>query len=129
MNFSILGKLSDFQSTAIYLSSIFNVTIQLSYILLVSVILMEFFIVASVWYDAFKSDYIYYTVLLVFFVFLGFNIFLYFYGTENCGCFGTRIKSLPAISMLKVSLLLFLSIYLRNDCQARMITGTTNASY
>lgn len=98
---SAVAKLLDFNNTVQFLISILGLNFLIVKTALITLSLVEIFIGLSFLINVWKIQIVYAVIISVIAFFILFNIYFFFGGYTNCGCFGTKIVSSPLTSFLK----------------------------
>jgi hypothetical protein len=112
---SAVSKMLSFNETLIHFAGILKVSHPILSIFLSILIIIELVVSVIVWIEGYNSKIVSGSIQFLLFTFLITNILFFVHGLENCGCFGTSIKSYPITGIIKTIVLLIILGYLRKN--------------
>ena len=108
---SAIAKLYDFTNTVQFLISISGMSFEIMKAALVALSSLEIFIGISFFFNVWRDQVIYLTIIITVVLFILLNTYFFFKGYANCGCFGTQITSSPLTSFLKNIIIMVYLVY------------------
>ena len=112
---SAFSKLIDFPATVAFFVNLSGMVFKWVSIGLVLMIIIELSLAVAIVYSRQNIQLVYSATLVLFVTFSVFSTLLIFSDAENCGCFGTLIKSDPLLTILKNIVLIWLVHFLKRQ--------------
>jgi hypothetical protein len=122
---SAVSKMLSFNDTLVYFAGSLKISLPILSILLSILIIFELVIPVIVWIKGYHSKMVFGSILFLLFTFLIANSLFFVQGLENCGCYGTSIKSSPIVGIIKTVILMIILTYLRKN-RLILIKGIRN---
>lgn len=98
---SAAAKLIDFLNTISFFISVTGLDFTLVKTGLIVLLLLEIFIGVSFLINTWKREIIFFSTIGLLSFFIVLNLYFFFKGYTNCGCYGTQFTSTPLTSFLK----------------------------